>query len=90
MFYHIYNISLDDEQNCSLIFEFELQKEGKTFKLAPQSKKQKLGEQRDILEGTRIPLSALPETGEFELIIKVTDELAQKTVTQKLKFTVTE
>jgi hypothetical protein len=90
VFYYIYNISLDEDQNCSLIFEFELQKEGKTFKIAPQSKKQKLGEQKDILEGTRIPLSALPETGEFELILKVTDELAQKTVSQKMKFSVTE
>jgi GWxTD domain-containing protein len=90
VFYYIYNISLDEEKNCSLKFEFELQKAGKTFKLAPQSKKANLGEQRDILEGTRIPLSALPEIGEFELILKVTDEIAQKTVTQKMKFSVTE
>jgi GWxTD domain-containing protein len=87
-FYYIYNISLDDDQNCSLLFEFELQKDGQTFKLAPQSKKQNLGEQRDILEGTRFPLSALPETGEYELLLKVTDEIAQKTVTQKMKFSV--
>ena len=31
-----------------------------------------------LVEGTQIPLSALPESGEYELRVNVTDEVAKK------------
>lgn len=39
-----------------------------------------------LVEGNQIPLSALPESGEYELRVNVTDEVAKKTVSEKLKF----
>lgn len=85
VFYYIYNFALDSDKNCSLLIEFELQKEEQNFKLNPQ-KIQKNAEEAMLLEGTRIPLSALQETGEYTLTIKITDELAQKSASQQLKF----
>ena len=58
----------------------------KKFKLNPQKRQRKVGEEGAILEGHQIPLSALPEPGEYHLIVKVTDEIAKKTVSKKLKF----
>jgi len=86
LFYYIYNIARDENQNCSLQIEIELQKGEKKFKLNPQTRQRKVGEEAAILEGTQIPLSSLPESGEYELQVKVTDELTQKTATEKLKF----
>jgi GWxTD domain-containing protein len=86
IFYYIYNPAVDPNQECSLLIEFELQKGEKTFKLNPQKRKQKLGKEAVLLEGTQIPLSALPESGEYELTVRVTDEIINKTVSQKLKF----
>lgn len=86
VFYYIYNLAEDSNQNCSYLIEFELQKGEKRFKLNPQRKKQKAVEGSALLEGTQIPLSALPESGEYELTVKVTDEVAKKTISRKLKF----
>jgi GWxTD domain-containing protein len=86
VFYYIYNIAVDANQNCSLLVEYELQKGEETFKLNPQKRKQKLGKEGALLEGTQIPLSALPESGEYELTVRVTDEIANKTVSRRLKF----
>jgi GWxTD domain-containing protein len=90
VFYYIYNITVDENQNCSLLFEFALEKSGERFGLNPQKRQKNLGDQRDILEGTQIPLSALPELGEYKLIITVKDEIAQKTASRSLTFTVRE
>jgi len=86
VFYYIYNLAVDSNQNCSYLIEFELQKGEKNFKLNPQKRQQKAGEEAALLEGTQIPLSALPESGEYELTVKVTDEATKKTVSKKLKF----
>jgi hypothetical protein len=88
VFYYIYNIAVDENQTCSLLIELELQIGEKKFRMNPVKKQQKLMEGEALLEGTGIPLSALPETGEYELILKVTDEIAKKTASQKLKFSV--
>jgi GWxTD domain-containing protein len=88
IFYYIYNISVDPDQICSILIEFELQKGEKIYKLNPQRRQRKVDETAAILEGTQIPLAALPELGEYELRVKVTDEIAKKTVSQKLKFLV--
>ena len=63
----------------------ELKKGEKTFKLNPQHKRQKLNQEAALLEGTQIPLSALPESGEYELTVRVTDEITKKSASQKLK-----
>ncbi len=88
VFYHIYNIAADENHNCSLLIEFALEKAGNRYGLNPQKRQKSLGDQRDILEGTQIPLSALPELGDYTLIITVTDEIAQKSAIQTLAFTV--
>ncbi len=86
IFYYIYNPAVDENQNCSLTIELELQSGEKKFKLNPQKRQRKVGEEGAILEGHQIPLSALPESGEYQLIVKVTDEIAKKTVSKKVKF----
>ena len=86
IFYHIYNVAVDTDQNCSLLIEFELQKGEKKYKLNPQRRTQKVDESAALLEGTQIPLAALPELGEYELTVIVTDEITKKTASQKLKF----
>jgi hypothetical protein len=86
IFYYLYNLAVDENQNCSLTIELELQAGEKKFKLNPQKRQRKVGEEGAILEGHHIPLSALPESGEYQLIVKVTDEIAKKTVSKKLKF----
>jgi len=86
--YHIYNVAVDTDQNCSLLIEFELQKGEKKYKLNPQRRTQKIDESAALLEGTQIPLAALPELGEYELTVIVTDEITKKTASQKLKFIV--
>lgn len=88
VFYYIYNIAVDENQTCSLLIELELQKGEKKFRMNPVKKQQKLKPGEALLEGTGIPLSALSETGEHELILKVTDEISKKTASQKLKFSV--
>lgn len=88
VFYYIYNVASDENQNCSLLIEFELKKGEEKFILNPQKRQRKVGEDRVLLEGTQIPLSALPEPGEYELTVKVTDEIAKKTASKKLKFSV--
>ncbi len=86
IFYHIYNVAVDTDQNCSLLIEFELRKGEKKYKLNPQRKTQKVDENAALLEGTQIPLAALPELGEYELTVIVTDEITKKTASQKIKF----
>jgi len=88
VFYYIYNVAVDENQNCSLLIELELRKGEKKFKMNPPKKQQKLKEGDALLEGTQIPLSALPESGEYELLVKVTDEVAKKTAMEKLRFSV--
>lgn len=88
VFYHIYNVAVDTDQNCSILIEFELQKGEKKYKLNPQRRTQKVDESAALLEGTQIPLAALPELGEYELTVMVTDEINKKTASQKLKFVV--
>jgi hypothetical protein len=90
IFYNIYNIAFDENQNCSLLIEFELQKGEKKYRMNPVKKQQKITELRSLLEGTSIPLSALPEPGVYEIIIKITDEIAKKSVSQSLKFSLLE
>lgn len=90
VFYYIYNIAVDSNQNCSLLIELELRKGEKKFKLDPQKRQKMMSEGSTLLEGTQIPLSALPESGEYELIVNVTDEVAKKTVSKKLKFSLLE
>jgi GWxTD domain-containing protein len=86
VFCYIYNVAVDTDQNCSLLIEFELQKGEKKYKLNPQRRTQKVDEKAALLEGTQIPLGALPELGEYELTVIVTDEITKKTASQKLKF----
>ncbi|MFB0564133.1 MAG: GWxTD domain-containing protein [Candidatus Aminicenantaceae bacterium] len=86
VFYYIYNVAVDENQTCSLLIELELQKGEQKFKMNPVKKKQKIEQGEALLEGTGIPLSVLPETGEYELILRVTDEIANKTADQRLKF----
>ncbi len=88
VFYYIYNVAVDTDQNCSLLIEFELQKGEKKYKLNPQRITKNVDESAALLEGTQIPLAALPELGEYELTVMVTDEIAKKTASQKLKFVV--
>jgi GWxTD domain-containing protein len=86
LFYYIYNMSSDENQNCSLLIELELQKGEKRFRLNPQRKSQRIDAGATLAEGTRIPLSALPEPGEYELTVRVTDELANTSASQKFRF----
>ncbi|MFQ6038185.1 MAG: GWxTD domain-containing protein [Candidatus Aminicenantales bacterium] len=88
VFYYIYNITLDEGRNCSLLIEFELRKGEKTYTLSPQRRQRSIPEGRDILEGTQIPLSALPESGDYELTVRVVDEIAGCSADQKFRFTV--
>jgi len=88
IFYYIYNVAVDTDQNCSLFIEFELQQGEKKYKLNPQRITKKVDESAALLEGTQIPLVALPELGEYELTVIVTDEITKKTTSQKLKFVV--
>lgn len=86
LFYYIYNMARDENQNCSLLIDIELQKGERKFELNPQRRQRKLDEKAAILEGTQIPLSAFLERGEYELRVKVTDELTQKKAIEKIKF----
>lgn len=88
VFYYIYNFAVDSNQNCSLLIEFELQKGEQKFNPNPQKVQRNVDEETILLEGTRIPLSVLHEPGDYMLIIKITDEVAKKTASQKLMFTV--
>ncbi len=90
LFYHIYNMAVDENQNCSLQIFMELQKGEQTFNLNPQTIKKKVGEEAVLLEGTQIPLSALPQPGEYVLTVRVVDQITQKADSQKLKFSVYE
>ncbi len=88
IFYYIYNMAVDENRNCSLLISMELQKGEQTFGLNPQKRKRQMGEEPVLLEGTKIPLSALPQSGKYELTIKVTDEITQRTASGTLTFTV--
>jgi GWxTD domain-containing protein len=88
LFYYVYNIAVDENQNCSLLIKMELEKGEKKFNLNPQNRKQKIGPEGALLEGTQIPLSVLPEQGEYVLTVNVTDEITQKTASRKLKFSI--
>lgn len=90
IFYYIYNMTKDENQNCSLLIAMELQKGEQTFKLDPQIRKKKVGEEAVLLEGTQIPLSALPQPGEYKLIVRVVDQITQQADSQTLKFSVHE
>ncbi|MDH5706640.1 MAG: GWxTD domain-containing protein [Candidatus Aminicenantes bacterium] len=86
LFYYIYNMAVDENRNCSLRIEMELQKGDRKFNLNPQERKREVGSEAVLLEGTQISLSAFPETGEYVLTIKLTDELTNKTASQTLRF----
>jgi len=86
VFYHIYNVAADTDQNCSLLIEFELQKGEKKYKLNPQRRTRKVDESAALFEGTQIPLAALPESVEYELTVIVTDEITKKKASRKLIF----
>lgn len=90
LFYYIYNMAVDENQNCSLLIKMELEKGETKFNLNPQNRKQKIGPEFVLLEGTQIPLSVLPEPGEYVLTVNVTDEITQKTASRKLKFSIRE
>jgi len=90
LFYYIYNMAVDENQNCSLMIFMELQKGEQTFNLNPQTIKKKVGEQSVLLEGTQIPLSALSQPGEYELTVRVVDQITQQADSQTLKFSVYE
>lgn len=88
IFYYIYNMALDEKEECSLTIEFELQYGEQKFQLNSQNRQQKVGAGSILSEGTRIPVSALPGAGDYVLVIRVTDELTKKVATQTLSFTV--
>ncbi len=88
IFYYIYNMALDEKEECSLAIELELQYEEQKFPLNPQKRQQKVGAGSVLPEGTRIPISALPAAGDYILVIRVTDELTKKVATQTLSFSV--
>jgi GWxTD domain-containing protein len=87
IFYYIYNFALDSDQNCSLILEFEIHFGEQIFKLNPQ-KVQKKAEGAILLEGTQIPLGALPESGDYAFVIKITDEITNNSASQRMTFRV--
>ena len=87
IFYYIYNFVVDANETCSLLIEFEIHYGEQVFKLNPQ-KIQKKAESAMLLEGTQIPLAALPELGEYTFVIKITDEVTNNSASQKLQFTV--
>lgn len=86
VFYYVYNVSVDEEEKCSLLIEFELRKGEKKYRLSPQERVEKISKGAVILEGTKIPLSTLPEGGTYKLRVKVTDKLTGKTASQNLDF----
>ncbi|MCJ7582455.1 MAG: GWxTD domain-containing protein [Candidatus Aminicenantes bacterium] len=88
VFYYIYNMALDEKEECSLTIEFELQFGEQKFPLNPQKRQKKVGAGSVLPEGTRIPVSAIPAAGNYVLVIKVIDELAQKEAIQSLNFIV--
>ena len=88
VFYYIYNMALDENEECLLSIEFELQFGEQKFPLNPQKRQKKVGVGSVLPEGTRIPVSALPASGDYVLVIKVIDEIAKKEVIQTLNFTV--
>lgn len=88
IFYYIYNMALDEKEECSLTIELEFQYGEQKFQLNSQNRKQKVGVGLILPEGTRIPVSALPAAGDYVLVIRVTDELTKKVATQTLSFTV--
>lgn len=90
LFYYIYNASVDEAGNCSLSIQYELRKGGRNFKMNPQKRQQPLQPGDPVVDGTRIPLSALPDTGEYELVVMVKDDISQASVTQSVKFTLLE
>ena len=87
IFYYIYNFILDTNGTCSLQIEFEIHYGEQVFKLNSQ-KIQKKAEEGILLEGTQIPLAALPEPGEYAFVIKITDEINNNSASQRLIFTV--
>ncbi len=87
VFYYIYNIGVDTNQNCALQIEFEIHYGEQVFKLNPQ-KIQKKTESGMLLEGTQIPLAALPEPGEYAFVIRITDEITKNSASQRMTFTV--
>ncbi len=87
IFYYIYNFLVDANGACSLLIEFEVHYGEQVFKLNPQ-KVQKKGEGAMLLEGTQIPLAALPEPGEYAFVIKITDEINKISTSQRMTFTV--
>lgn len=86
VFYYIYNIGVDTDQNCALQIDFEIHYGDQVFKLNPQ-KVQKKASTGMLLEGTQIPLAALPESGEYAFVIKITDEITQKSASRRMTFT---
>jgi GWxTD domain-containing protein len=86
IFYYIYNFVLDTNGACSLLIEFEIQYGEQVFKLNPQ-KIQKKVEGGILLEGTQIPLAALPEPGDYAFVIKITDEINNNSASQRIAFT---
>jgi GWxTD domain-containing protein len=87
IFYYIYNFVLDANGACSLLIEFEVHYGEQVFKLNPQ-KVQRKAEGGILLEGTQIPLAALPESGEYAFVIKITDEINNYSASQRTTFTV--
>lgn len=88
IFYYIYNMAADDNQNCSLLIAMELAWGEQRLQLNPQRRNRHVDEEAVLLEGTQIPLSALPGSGAYELTIRVVDEISQQSASQTLKFTV--
>ncbi len=87
VFYYIYNFAVDSNQNCSLQIKFEIHFGEQVFKLNPQ-KVQKKASGGILLEGTQIPLAALPEKGDYTFVITIMDEIANMSASQKFQFTV--
>ena len=87
IFYYIYNFVLDANGACSLLIEFEVHYGEQVFKLNPQ-KVQKKVEGGILLEGTQIPLAALPEPGEYAFVIRITDETNNNSASQRMTFNV--
>jgi hypothetical protein len=53
-----------------------------------EQKVQRKADELILLEGTQIPLAALPESGEHTFVIKITDEITGNSASQRTTFTV--
>jgi len=90
VFYYIYNLSRDAEENSVFTIRYALSVGGNRYNMEPQQRQQKTKEGDALVEGTRFPISALPAAGKYELIVTVTDDLNGKSAEERLEFIIKE